>query len=466
MLLTISTTHQPATDLGYLLHKNPARVHDFDLSFGKAIVFYPDATEGLCTAALLLDIDPVGLVRGGGRGDGLLDQYVNDRPYASTSFMSVALARVFGTALSGRSKDRPELAGTAIPLEFRVTGLPCRGGERFLRMLFEPLGYQVETEQYPLDMVFPAWGESRYFTVTLRMTARLADALSHIYVLIPVLDAEKHYWVGDDEIEKLIRHGEGWLAGHPAREQIAKRYLKNRGYLVREALRRLTAEDEPAVEEKEEQQASEEAAIEKKISLNEQRLDLVHAVLKERGVTSVVDLGCGEGNLLRSLVRDKSLVRILGMDVSSRALEIAAEKLRLQDLPKMVKDRIELIQGSLLYRDRRLEGFDAATVVEVIEHLDRPRLAAFERVVFAHARPGIVVVTTPNAEYNVLFEGLPAGRFRHRDHRFEWTRAEFRMWTERIAAENGYAVECRPVGTENATVGAPTQMAIFSRGIA
>src|SRR5436190_17920500 len=146
MLLTITNTKPPATDLGYLLHKNPSRVQSFELSFGKAHVFYPEATENRCVAALLLDVDPVGLVRSrrGPAGEGgLLDQYVNDRPYVASSFMSVAIAQVFGSALSGRSKDRPELVETPLPLEARLSVLPCRGGEGFLRRLFEPLGYDV-----------------------------------------------------------------------------------------------------------------------------------------------------------------------------------------------------------------------------------------------------------------------------------------------------------------------------------
>jgi len=464
MLLTITTTHRPATDLGYLLHKNPRNINRVELAFGEAVVFYPEATEERCTAAMMLDIDPVGLVRGGGRGgDGLIAQYVNDRPYASTSFLSVALVRAFGTALSGRSKDRQELVGVPLPLELRISGIPCRGGEAILRRLFEPLGWEVEAQHHALDPLFPEWGESRYFTVTLRGTKTVHDALSHVYVLVPVLDADKHYWVGDDEVEKLLRHGEGWLASHPERDSIARRYLKHKGRLIREALTRLTAEEEPQADEKEEVHASEEAVVEKKISLNEQRLARVIEVLKERGAKSVIDLGCGEGRLLRELLAHRNFTRIAGMDVSSRALGVAADRLRLDSMPSLQRERISLLQGSLVYRDARLSGFDAATVVEVIEHLDPPRLASFERVVFEAARPSLVIVTTPNVEYNVRFETLPAGRLRHRDHRFEWTRAELRAWADRVAAAHGYAVEFLPVGPEDPEVGPPTQMAVFAK---
>jgi 3' terminal RNA ribose 2'-O-methyltransferase Hen1 len=167
MLLTVTTTHTPATDLGFLLHKNPARPQAFDLSFGRAHVFYPEAGESRCTAALLLDVDPVGLVRGrrGPAGEGFaLEQYVNDRPYVASSLMSVAIAQVFASALHGTSRERPELAAAAIPLVAKIAALPCRGGEAFLRSLFEPLGYTVAATRAPLDETFPEWGEGPYYT--------------------------------------------------------------------------------------------------------------------------------------------------------------------------------------------------------------------------------------------------------------------------------------------------------------
>ena len=200
MLLTISTAHRPATDLGYLLHKHPARFQGHDLSFGKAHVFYPEATDEGCTACLLLDVDPVGLVRGKGGEDGLLDQYVNDRPYAASSFLSVAISRVYGSALQGRCVDRPELVKTPIPLTARLDVLPVRGGEGFLRAVFEPLGYEVRAERHPLDDRFPEWGEGPYYSVTVGKTTTLSDLLTHLYVLVPVFDNRKHYFVGDDEL--------------------------------------------------------------------------------------------------------------------------------------------------------------------------------------------------------------------------------------------------------------------------
>ena len=464
MLLTLSTQHPRAGELGFLFHKHPAKLQSFNSSFGKVHVFYPVNESDRCELALLLDVDPIGLVRkkGPGGNSGALDQYVNDRPYVASSFLSVAIAEVLGSALNGRSADRPDLVEVTFPFLVKLAALPCRGGEVLLRKLFEPLGYKVTTAGQPLDPTFPDWGESIYYTVELEGTTRLQDLLNHLYVLIPVLDDDKHYWVGNDEIEKLIRRGEGWLAQHPERDTIIKRYLKYQKHLTREALAQLLEDSPIDPDEAESVHAQEEEKVEEKISLNEQRLGAVLAALKASGATRILDLGCGEGKLLRLLLEEKSFTEIVGMDVSYRGLEIAVERLHLDHMPEMKRKRLELIHGSLSYRDARLAGFDAAAVVEVIEHLDPPRLHAFERVLFEFAKPRTIVITTPNAEYNVKFENLPAGKFRHKDHRFEWTREQFQSWASGVAERFGYSVHFLPVGPEDATVGSPTQMGVFA----
>ena len=465
MLLTITYNQIPATDLGYLLHKNPKKLQTFEVPFGKAHVYYPEAEERSCTAALLLDIDPVGLVRGrrGAAGEGqALAQYVNDRPYVASSFMSVAIGKVFGTAMSGRSM-RQELADSPLSLQAKISALPCRGGEDLLRRLFEPLGYTVDVQSRLLDDKFPEWGDSRVYRVELHGTVRLRELLTHLYVLIPVLDDEKHYWVTEDEVEKLLRRGAGWLSAHPERQLISDRYLKHQKHLARAAIARLAEEDQPDPDEDQEAHDTEEEVAEERISLNQQRLGAVMSALKASGAQRVLDLGCGEGRLLRLLLEDKGFTEIVGVDVSYRTLEKARDRLRFDRLPPKQQERIKLLQGSLTYRDSRLSGYDAAAVVEVIEHLDPPRLSAFERVLFEYARPQTVVMTTPNAEYNVKWESLPAGKFRHRDHRFEWTRAEFQDWAGQVAEKFGYSVRFLPVGPEDSVVGSPTQMGLFVR---
>ena len=466
MLLTLTTTHRPATDLGFLLHKNPSRLQTEEMTFGKAYVFYPEAGEDRCTAALLVEVDPVALVRGrrGPSGEGgQLDQYVNDRPYAANSFLSVALGSMFRTALSGKSKERPQLAETPIPLVAKLPVTAARGGEEVVGRLFEPLGYSVVIEALPLDEDFPRWGDSPYISLEVAGVVTLQELLAHLYVLIPVLDNEKHYWVGEDEIEKLLKRGEGWLNRHPDKELIVGRYLKRQKRLTRAALDRLT-EDAPEEEEAPEvSRDEEEQKVERPLRLHEQRIGTVLSLLRGLGAKSVLDLGCGQGKLLRHLVSDAQFERVLGMDVSWRSIAIAADRLKLDQLPERQRARMQLVQGSLMYRDRRLEGFDAAAVVEVIEHLDVARLRAFERVLFEFAKPAHVIVTTPNAEYNALFPTLPAGQFRHRDHRFEWSRGEFAKWAEDQAQRFGYKARIEPVGPIDPNLGAPTQMAIFER---
>lgn len=460
MLLTLSTTHKPATDLGYLLHKNPSRVQSEELSFGKTHVFYPEATEELCTAALLVEVDPIALVRGrrGPAGnDAQFEQYVNDRPYAANSFLSVAIGRVFASALGGRSKDRQELAETAIPLVAHIPAIA--GNDDLVRRLFEPLGYSVVLQTAVLDESFPDWGASPYVSLTLSANVRLQDLLAHLNVLIPVLDNEKHYWVGDDEVEKLLKRGGDWLASHPERELIVSRYLKRQRSLTREALARLIPEESAEGGALESEEAAQPVRA---ASLHEQRISTVVDVLRGLGVKRVLDLGCGEGKLLRQLIANPQFETILGMDVSWRTLEQAKEKLHLDRLNDRRRAGISLVQGSLMYRDERLSGFDAAAVVEVIEHLDAPRLASFERVLFEFARPQHAIVTTPNAEYNVLFETLPAGQLRHRDHRFEWTRVQFEQWANTVATRFHYSVKFQALGLEDPAHGAPSQMAIFS----
>ena len=463
MLLTLTTTHRPATDLGFLLMKHPDNVHKVELPFGCATLFYPEAGEERCTAALTVEVDPVELVRGKGRGGGREDQYVSDRPYAASSLLSVAIGRTLGTAMGGRSKLRQELADRAVPLEARIVPLPARGGSDLVARLFEPLGYAVEVAPIPLDPAHPDWGASPYVALTLRADMRVADILTHLFVLIPVLDNSKHYYVGDDEVQKLLRKGEGWLERHPERELIVKRYLGGFRGLVRSALAGLEERVEPEEAEEAIARDSAEEAIEKPIRLNDRRMEQVVETLKGLGAGSILDLGCGEGRLLRALLKERAFTRIVGVEVAPRVLAAAVDRLRLERMPDLQRKRIELLQGSLVYRDDRLKGFDAAALVEVIEHIEAERLPAFEQALFGHARPGAVVITTPNREYNALFEGMAEGAFRHGDHRFEWTRAEFEHWAQSVAGAHGYEVRFEGIGLADPKRGAPTQMGVFTR---
>jgi 3' terminal RNA ribose 2'-O-methyltransferase Hen1 len=476
--MTIGTTgnaRDPATDLGFLLHKHPDRAQRFSTSYGDAHVFYPEATPERCTAALLLEVDPVSLVRRGkGKGRGgahgpALAQYVNDRPYAASSLLAVALRTVFSSALKGRCDARPELAGRELTLRIDVPVLPARGGPDLVRRLLEPLGWAVEAEELPLDEEFPEWGVSRYVRLALSGRVRLSDALRHLYVLLPVLDDAKHYWVSADEVDKLLRAGEGWLPGHPEQELITRRYLARRRALTRDAMERLElarlAEADDSEAEELDNAVDEDADTEERpVPLAVRRREAILGVLQEAGARRVLDLGCGQGQLVGALLKEASCTEVVGMDVSVRALNEAARRLRLERMTERQAARVKLMQGSLAYSDARLKGYDAAVLSEVVEHVDPPRLPALEHAVFGTARPRRVVVTTPNAEYNVRWESLPAGKTRHPDHRFEWDRPQFRAWAREVAGRYGYGVEYRPVGDEDPEVGPPTQMAVFLAG--
>jgi len=461
VLLTITLERSPATDLGYLLHKHPGRSEPqtFPLGFGLAHVIWSEVGEERATAALLVEVDPVGLVRRkAGSSDGFaLGQYVNDRPYVASSFMSVAIGEVYGSALAGKSRERPDLVECPLPLSARIAVVPARDGDDALRCLFEPLGYSVSIERPELDPRFPLWGESPHVTLGLRGDVRLRDLLTHLTVLIPVLDDAKHYFVGDDEIDKLLRRGEGWLAAHPEREMITRRYLRHRRSLVDAAVSRLRELDDLPTE------IEAEAPEQRFQRLHELRLVAAVDALRASGARRVLDLGCGEGRLVRMLRDDPHFAEIVGVDVSQVALERAARVQQRERAGANVPDRVTLLHGALTYRDARLAGFDAAAVIEVIEHLDPWRVGAFTRVLFGETRPRTVVVTTPNAEYNVRFPDLVLGGMRHADHRFEWTRVEFAAWGEAACRDWGYRVRFEPVGPEDPDVGAPSQMAVFSR---
>ncbi|MBO1768430.1 3' terminal RNA ribose 2'-O-methyltransferase Hen1 [Allobranchiibius sp. GilTou38] len=462
MYLTLTSSGGDATALGYLLHKHPDRAQQFSVSAGVAHVFYPEANDERCTVALMLEVDPVALVRGRRYGGDAfaLSQYVNDRPYAGSSMLAVALGKVFRTAMAGRCDARPELLGQSRDLEIRVPVLPASGGAEMVRALFEPLGWAVTAQALPLDEELPAWGDSHYVDLRLRGTQVLAEALSHLYVLLPVLDSSKHYWVSQDEVEKLVRAAGDWLPAHPARELITRRYLAHQPDLVATAVSRLAEVDDLRTESVEEA-PSEETPVRRPLVV--QRKEAVLSSLRAAGAARVVDLGCGEGALLRELIGDPRFSEVVGVDVSGRALGLAERRLHLDRMPDSQRARLRLLQSSMTYTDDRLNGYDAIVLTEVIEHLDTDRLPALESTVFGHARPRTVIVTTPNVEHNVRYERLAAGTMRHRDHRFEWTRAEFSDWVTGVGRRTGYAPILLPVGEDDPTVGPPTQMAVFTR---
>ena len=456
MTLTCEAGAVAPSDLGYLVHKHPDKSQEFSQSFGVVHIFYPEVNEQRCTLAMLLEVDPVGLVRRSG-GSGL-DQYVNDRPYAASSFFAVAMNAVFREALVKKCKARPELVEQALPLSATLAVVRCSSGEDYLRGLFEPLGYQVECRQHPLDAAM-GWNAGPYYTLTLRAHCPLHQMLNHLYILLPVLDQHKHYYVDERELEKLLHKGQGWLADHPLKQSIVTRYLKQRRHLMRDALARLQEEIDADPEERKSLSDQAEEQLEAPVRLHDLRLDRICELLKESGYAHIADLGCGSGKLLARLHRFRQFSRIFGVDVSYESLTQAKDRLHWEE----GDPRLQLLHGSLLYRDSRLQGVEAVALVEVIEHLDQPRLQSCERNLFGFLHPHLVLVSTPNRDYNVLFPTLAAGLRRHRDHRFEWSREEFALWCQRICQTYGYEVALEGLGPEHEEHGCPSQMGVFRR---
>ena len=458
MLLTITYEGTNTQELGFLLHKNPARSQQFELSYGKAYVFYPEVSDTRTTAALLLDIDPLDLARGktGSKEGGLFD-YVNDRPYASTSFMSTAIVRIFGTAMNGRCDQRQALADTPLKLTATLSSLRDNGDADLAKELFEPLGYTVQTTRTQLDTAFPEWGASPYIDLTISGTVKLSELLNHIYVLIPVFDKQKHYYIAEDEIQKLLDHGAGWLADHPYREKITRRYFTARKSYARKALE-ILLEDEIA-----DAAQTEDNEKEVRSPLNTLRMETVRDAVLASGASTVIDLGCGECRLTSLLLNEQQIRKVTACDVSVVELEKAAQRLHLDRMQPYRKNKLTLMQASLTYRDKRFEGYDCACVIEVIEHIEPMRIPAFERSVFEFAAPKTVILTTPNREYNANYERMEENALRHGDHRFEWTRAEFRAWTEHVCEKFGYTCEISGIGDIDEKYGTPTQMGVFTK---
>lgn len=461
MLLTIAARGPQADALGYLLHKHPDRVRTVSLPFGTAHVFYPAVEPELVQAALLVEVDPVYLSRRKGAPKATLEPYVNDRPYTASSLLSVAMNKLFGTALAGNCEARPELVAQPLRLELCVPVVHTEPAAAV--RAFEPLGWEVECAP-----IAPT--SDGYVALTLRGTQTVAQALAHLYVLLPALDGQKHYWVDEAETDKLLRRGEGWLDTHPDREWIVRRYLKFAS-LASDALDRLSDNDStegspPATDADSDTSRrgdNAEHVVERPLRLNEARIEAVMDAVEASGATTAVDLGCGEGRLLERLIEQQALTRIVGLDVSMGSLRRAEARLKLDDMSERRRERIELMQGALTYRDDRLARFDVALLIEVIEHVDPERLDALEEAIFGHARPNTVIVTTPNVEYNVNFPGLPAGTMRHTDHRFEWTRDEFTAWIDGVCERSGYSSVQSSIGVDDPATGAPTQMVVFTR---
>ncbi|MCL1839207.1 MAG: 3' terminal RNA ribose 2'-O-methyltransferase Hen1 [Propionibacteriaceae bacterium] len=454
MFVTIAAD---SDDLSYLLFKHPDRVQEFNLGYAKATLWFPHAQPGRYQVALLVDIDSVALAKSKRfqRRDHELGTYINDRPYAASSLLSVAIARVFGSALKGQEPaERPHAAQAPRHLTIQLPSVRLQLAKfsaataptDLIVELFEPLGWEVKVKTTPRE-------DSLTATVILEGVMTLSSALASLYVLLPVLDRSKHYWVDETEITKLLRYGESWLPQHPRRDYITGQYLAQQRDLIAGANQLLDEArgyaDEP------------EPHSVQPPRLAKARIAAIIAALKASGAKKVLDLGCGEGRLILEMAKDSYFTQVVGADVSTSALK-RAERSLAQLAPRQ-SERVKLIQASATYQDARFANFDAIVLAEVIEHLDPNRLYGLEKTVFEKATPKCVLVTTPNAEYNQVF-GLRAETFRHSDHRFEWSRFGCEQWATGVADRQGYQVNFDEIGESHHEYGAPTQMAVFTLG--
>jgi 3' terminal RNA ribose 2'-O-methyltransferase Hen1 len=469
MMLSIACKNLSEEELGFLLHKNPARVHPLDLSFGKVYVFFDEPPEGhQAQVCLLVDVDPLAMVQGRG-GLGHQDAlYVNDRPYVASSLLASAVTKVFGTALSGRCKERPELVDREIEWTFAMPFVARGSMLNALFHLFEPLGYEFDPDLLNYDSSVDYATSARPILTRIAVRTTLSEALSHLVVLIPVLDGENHRWVDDGDLVPFVRRVESWLPDHPYGMYILRRALKYQTSLVKAFTERFPAITGsmarlPQLEANVWDDATVEAAGCQPLSLNSQRFSAVEAVVSALSPSSIVDLGCGDGSLVSQLVKQTSIQKLVGMDVNPLVLSRARARLEHLSLTKAQTEKIQFIHGSLAYRDPRVKGFDLALLIEVIEHIDAERLETLEHQVFDYGQYSTVVVTTPNREFNDLYVGMEKGKMRHSDHRFEWTRQEFLNWAKRIGDAFGYNYEISEIGAGNPAVGSPTQMAVFSK---
>lgn len=458
MLLTISTSQQPVYDLGYLLHKHPDKFQTFELSFGEAYVFYPEVSESKMTVALMVDIDSIEFSNNRKfNWSGLsLGQYVNDRAFTCSSLLSVAISKVFGTAMAGNCKEKPDSVNSKKEFEVELSTVSYHGHEFLIDELFKPLGYSVEYTRLEYDKSFPQWGQSPFCHLKLKFNGTLQNLLRHLYILLPVLDNNKHYWVQEEEVHKLLSKGRGWLETHPQLALICNRYLKFQSHLIRKFWNELNEFSSKNVKPL---KASNHSKVNKE-NLNSLRVQAITNVLRQFKCKRVIDIGCGDGKLIKSLLSIPFFTQIVGMDVSSVELGRAKKKINYSELPEIQLERVKFFQGSLLYKDTRLLGYDALCLIEVLEHIEPDRLKMVENRIFKEINSSLVIVTTPNKEFNVKYE-MKQNEFRHQDHRFEWDRDTFFQWCKKLSHTYDYQVNVSGVGQCDSKLGSPTQMAVF-----
>lgn len=445
MQLTIKAAGENVQVLSHLLAKNPNNVYERTQKDHAVRLFFSTFTDKQVEMTVFVTPDPLALIN---HSSGAYDitHYINDREFATSSIFTSLIRPALSTALNGKPKEEYlKWVGHLFPFVFCFGPVATELSEQEIRELFEPLGYDVGIEFGEINYSFHIKEKSSACYITLTGMTSLQKGLQQLFILIPVLDNYKHYFIDETEIEKLKRYGEGWLDTHPKKE-----------FIIRKALR-----FKELYEQFEERDETQQSVRSKTLPLNEQRyekiVDKVAGLPKKR---KVVDFGSGEGKLSAKLGFVEGIEEILAVEPSEsetiKALK-RFEKLKEQKdftLPKT-------IWGSLFYFDERLKNKDVIILCEVIEHIDEERLPKVMDLILAHYQPGAFIVTTPNKEYNHVYE--MSDGMRHDDHRFEWTRQEYREWCKQMNHANQYDLAFEGIGEEDMQYGTPTQMCTFIR---
>lgn len=466
MLFTLTCTGPHAPRLPELFNRNPQELHTVTLSAGRVHLFFPELTSERVTAAFLLDLEPAGVERrprGGMHAPKLVADILHDRAYISSATLISALGPLLEPILEPCGKTARAGCQQSLPLEAHLHAVTCRrGGVALLQRLFVPLGFELHAE--PLVPMAQQGGGSYVWQLVLKRECPLQVFLRHLYLLTAVMDDDAPEWEREDEAERLLTLGETWLSDHPEQAWILERGRSIRRRLLHPGLEPLLSmAGERPVDRLRALEPGLEARLEAGLNLVSRRLQAVVRVLEQQRISRVGDLGCGEGRLLKELLARPQFKRIVGLDVAVECLERASRRLRLDQLPEAQADRVQLLHGSVLYYDKRLEGLEALTLLEVLEHIDPEKLPLVEEVLFEGLRPPLVIVTTPNQSFNGRLEGLLAGQLRHSDHRFEWTREQARRWAEGVSYRHSYRFQLEELGERDLEVGAPTVMVIFQR---
>lgn len=447
MQLTIQASGDNVKAISYLLSKNPDNLYERNHKGHLVRLFYSKFTEEEVEVTIFVTPDPIELLQNRSNSYDIT-HYINDREFAVSSIFTSFVRSALGTALNGQPKEEYlKWVSYRFPFKFQFGPVASTFSDLQIKDLFEPIGYEVSISRPEIDYAIDLKEKSSARMITLSANQTLQDALRHLFVLIPVIDDYKHYFIDEKEIEKLQRYGEGWLEEHPKRDSIYRQALRFK-------------EIYSQVERPSSQEQTDEEA--KKVRLNDLRYGKIVEKAEIMRPKSIVDFGSGEGKLSLRLGFLEGVKEILAVEPSEiENLKAKRRFEKVKDQPNFVEP--ETLWGSLFYFDERLKGKDLIILCEVIEHIDEYRLPKAMDMILHQYTPESLIITTPNKEYNVVYD--MEENYRHSDHRFEWTRQEFREWCHARNHQNLYELEFLGIGQEHLSQGFPTQMCVFKRTV-